>query len=228
MDGTFTPQTAPVLILLGPPGAGKGTQARMLEERFGLRQLSTGDMLRAAVAAGTPAGRQAAGVMQAGGLVSDAIVCQILAERLAEPDCAQGVVLDGFPRTTAQAEALDVLLSAAGRRVNAAIELQVDDARMVARIAGRFTCAGCGEGYHDTFKTPKHEGICDSCGGSAFTRRKDDQARTVMARLDLYHSETAPLIEYYRSKNTLRTVPAMVEIGDIAQELSRIVEQTTV
>lgn len=228
MDGTFTPASAPVLILLGPPGAGKGTQARMLEEAFGLKQLSTGDMLRAAVAAGTAAGREAEAVMQAGGLVSDAIVTQILAERLSEPDCARGVVLDGFPRTTAQAEALDGILENSGRCVNAAIELAVDDARMVVRIAGRFTCGGCGEGYHDTFKPLKAEGVCDHCGGSDFTRRKDDQAKTVMARLDLYHTETAPLIEYYRSKSSLQTVNAMGGISEIAKNLSQIVEKATV
>jgi len=228
MDGRFTADTAPVLILLGPPGAGKGTQARMLEERFGLKQLSTGDMLRAAVAAGTAAGKEAEAVMQAGGLVSDSIVCDILAERLGAPDCAQGVVLDGFPRTLAQARALDDLLDARARRVTAAIELAVDDARMVARIAGRFTCAACGEGYHDMFKPPKSAGLCDMCGGTEFTRRKDDQAKTVMARLDLYHTETAPLIEYYRNKNALQTVNAMGDITDIARDLARIIHQATV
>jgi adenylate kinase len=146
MDGTQTPTAAPVLILLGPPGAGKGTQARMLEERFGLVQLSTGDLLRAAVAAGTEAGQQAKAVMEAGELVSDAIVIAILRDRLTEADCAKGVILDGFPRTTVQAEALDALLEENGQKIDAAISLEVDDAAMVTRISGRFTCGGCGEG----------------------------------------------------------------------------------
>ncbi|MCO5128798.1 MAG: nucleoside monophosphate kinase, partial [Rhodobacteraceae bacterium] len=169
--------TAPaVLILLGPPGAGKGTQARMLEEKFGLVQLSTGDLLRAAVAAGTPAGLAAKTVMDAGGLVSDEIVLAILKDRMGEPDTARGVILDGFPRTAGQAEALDRLLAEAGGRVTAAISLEVDDAAMVGRVSGRYTCADCGEGYHDEFKQPATAGTCDKCGGTAFKRRADDNA----------------------------------------------------
>lgn len=228
MDGSPQPQTAPVLILLGPPGAGKGTQARMLEEKFGLVQLSTGDLLRAAVAAGTPAGQQAKEVMQAGGLVSDAIVLAILKDRLAAPDCARGVVLDGFPRTTAQAEALDHLLAANGQVVNAAIALEVDDAKMVIRITGRFTCGGCGEGYHDTFKPPKTDGTCDVCGAQNMKRRADDNAKTVMSRLDAYHAQTAPLLRYYDDKTMLKTVDAMGDIQDIARDLARIAERLTV
>src|SRR6056297_2201085 len=194
MDGTKTAQTAANLVLLGPPGAGKGTQARMLEDAFGLVQLSTGDLLRAAVAAGTEAGRQAQAVMEAGALVPDEIVLAILKDRLAEPDTAAGVILDGFPRTEAQAEALDALLGAEGRQVDAAISLEVEDAAMVARVSGRYTCAACGEGYHDAFKRPAAEGVCDGCGGTAFKRRADDTADTVAARLQAYHAETAPLI----------------------------------
>lgn len=222
MDGSVTPHIAPVLILLGPPGAGKGTQARMLEERFGLVQLSTGDLLRAAVAAGSEAGMQAKAVMEAGGLVSDDIVLAILRDRLAAPDCAQGVVLDGFPRTTGQAEALDHLLAERGQAVNAAISLEVDDAKMVIRITGRVTCGSCGEGYHDTFKPPATEGVCDICGGQEMKRRADDNAKTVMSRLDAYHAQTAPLLRYYDAKAVLHTVDAMGEIDVIAGKLARI------
>ena len=225
MDGNMTPQIAPVLILLGPPGAGKGTQARMLEESFGLVQLSTGDLLRAAVAAGTEAGKKAKAVMESGELVSDQIVLSILRDRLAEPDCAKGVVLDGFPRTTAQAEALDEMLAASGQRINAAISLEVDDVRMVVRITGRFTCGGCGEGYHDTFKPTQVEGVCDNCGWTEMTRRADDNAKTVMARLDAYHAQTAPLIDYYAQRNALRRVDAMGDIDAIGSDLAIIVSQ---
>ena len=210
-----------VVILLGPPGAGKGTQARMLEEDFGLVQLSTGDLLRAAVARGTEAGQAARAVMDAGGLVSDDIVLAILKDRMAEPDVAKGVVLDGFPRTAGQAEALDALLASSGQKVTAAISLEVDDAAMVDRIAGRYTCANCGEGYHDTFKQPAHAGTCDKCGGHEFKRRADDKAETVRARLVAYHAQTAPLIAYYDAQGVLDRVNAMGAIGDIRKELGR-------
>ena len=227
MDGTQTPTAAPVLILLGPPGAGKGTQARMLEERFGLVQLSTGDLLRAAVAAGTEAGKQAKAVMEAGELVSDAIVIAILRDRLTEADCAKGVILDGFPRTTVQAEALDALLSEKGQKIDAAISLEVDDAAMVTRISGRFTCGGCGEGYHDNFKQPKTAGACDKCGSTEFKRRADDNAETVAARLDAYHAQTAPLISYYASQGALIGIDAMGDINDIADKMTAIVKTAT-
>lgn len=216
--------TPAVLILLGPPGAGKGTQARKLEEQFGLVQLSTGDLLRDAVAKGTEAGKQAKAAMDSGGLVSDAIVIAILRDRLAAPDCAKGVILDGFPRTTVQAEALDGLLSESRQRINAAVSLEVDDAAMVARVAGRYTCGGCGEGYHDDFKQPAQAGICDNCGGTDFKRRADDNAETVGARLEAYHAQTAPLITYYDGKNVLQRIDAMGKIEAIAQELAGIVK----
>ncbi|VVT03149.1 Adenylate kinase [Roseovarius sp. EC-HK134] len=223
MDGSDTPRNAANLVLLGPPGAGKGTQARMLEEQFGLVQLSTGDLLRAAVAAGTEAGRAAKAVMEAGDLVSDAIVIAILRDRLAEPDCAKGVILDGFPRTTVQAEALDGLLAEIGQGIRSAISLEVDDAAMVTRISGRYTCGGCGEGYHDSFKMPNVAGICDKCGGTEMKRRADDNAETVEQRLRAYHAQTAPLISYYGSRGVLARVDAMAEIEAVARELNAIV-----
>lgn len=217
--------TPTVLILLGPPGAGKGTQARMLEQHFGLVQLSTGDLLRAAVAAGTDAGKAAKAVMEAGGLVSDEIVLAILRERMAAPDTAKGVILDGFPRTAVQAEALDALLAETGARVTAAISMEVDDAAMIARVAGRYTCANCGEGYHDQFKQPAVAGVCDKCGGTEFKRRADDNAETAGERLKAYHAQTAPLIAYYSDRGVLTRVDAMGEIDQIAQDMAGIVAQ---
>lgn len=213
----------PVLILLGPPGAGKGTQARMLEEDFGLVQLSTGDLLRAAVAAGTEAGKRAKAVMDSGQLVSDEIVLAILKDRMAQPDVARGVILDGFPRTAGQAAALDSLLAEAGQKVTAAISLEVDDEAMVARVSGRYTCAACGEGYHDAFKQPAKAGTCDKCGGTAFKRRADDNAETVRERLSAYHAQTAPLIAHYDRLSVLERVPAMGSIDDIRAMLADIV-----
>ena len=217
-------QTA-VLILLGPPGAGKGTQARMLEERFGLVQLSTGDMLRAAVAEGTEAGRAAQAVMAGGGLVSDEIVLGILAERMARPDTGKGVILDGFPRTAGQAEALDNLLASRGLRVTAAIAMEVEDEAMVDRVSGRYTCAGCGEGYHDSFKQPAVAGTCDKCGGTAFKRRADDTAETVRERLKAYHAQTAPLIAYYDGRGVLERIDAMADIDVVRDGLAAIVQR---
>jgi adenylate kinase len=221
--------TPAVLILLGPPGAGKGTQARMLQEGFGLVQLSTGDLLRAAVAAGTDAGRAAKAVMAAGQLVSDDIVLAILRDRMAAPDiaggAARGVILDGFPRTAGQAAALDDLLAEAGQKVTAVISMEVDDAAMVARVAGRYTCAGCGEGYHDSFKQPAVAGVCDKCGGSDFKRRADDNAETVGARLVAYHRQTAPLIAHYEGQGVLRRADAMGSIDEVRAALGAMVEE---
>lgn len=225
MSGADTMTRPAVLILLGPPGAGKGTQARMLQDRFGMVQLSTGDLLRAAVAAGTEAGLAAKSVMAAGGLVSDDIVLAILKDRLAAEDTRQGVILDGFPRTTVQAQALDDLLAQSGQRINAAISLDVDDAEMVARVAGRYTCGDCGEGYHDSYKIPVAAGTCDKCGGTNMQRRADDNAATVGQRLSAYHAQTAPLITYYEKQGTLQRIDAMGEIGQIAEELGAIVKQ---
>lgn len=218
----------PVLILLGPPGAGKGTQAKILEDHFGLVQLSTGDLLREAVAARTDAGNAAKSVMEAGELVSDEIVINILRDRLADPDCSAGVILDGFPRTIPQAEALSELLASQGTRVHAAISLEVQDEAMVERISGRHTCDGCGEGYHETFKRPAVEAVCDKCGGQKFRRRADDNAETVRRRLVAYHNETAPLIAFYEGKGALETLDAMGEIEAITDALRQIVRPIVV
>lgn len=219
-----TTTTPAVLILLGPPGAGKGTQARMLEDRFGLVQLSTGDLLRDAVATGTSAGLAAKAVMEAGALVSDEIVLAVLNDRMAEPDVSRGVILDGFPRTSEQAAALDNLLADDGRGVSAAISLEVDDEAMVGRVAGRYTCAACGEGYHDEFKQPATADICDKCGSSDFKRRVDDNAETVRERLKVYHAQTAPLIAHYAKLGVLDSVDAMGSIEDIAGCIAAIVK----
>lgn len=216
------------LILLGPPGAGKGTQARMLTDQHGLIQLSTGDLLRDAVARGTSAGKTAKEVMEAGGLVSDEIVIAIVDERLDQPDVATGVIFDGFPRTVAQAEALDNLLAAKSMKLDSVVSLEVDDAAMVERISGRYTCAGCGEGYHDKFKKPAKPETCDNCGSAEFKRRADDNAETVAQRLKAYHAETAPLISYYEYKGNLRRVDAMGDIDAIASQLSGVVEPAAI
>jgi adenylate kinase len=226
MDGATATRTRPVnLILLGPPGAGKGTQARILEEKFGLVQLSTGDLLRAAVAAGTEAGKAAKAVMEAGDLVSDEIVLAILKDRMADDDVARGIILDGFPRTEAQAAALDALLNAGGQTIDAAISLEVEDDAMVERVSGRFTCAACGEGYHDSFKAPAKDGVCDKCGGTEMKRRADDNAETVRTRLQAYHAQTAPLIAYYAGRDSLVTVDAMASITDVEAALETIVKR---
>lgn len=224
-DNSNTPRRSkmPVLILLGPPGAGKGTQAKRLEDKFGLVQLSTGDLLRQAVANGTEAGKAAKSVMEAGGLVSDDIVLNILADRLGDPDCSAGVILDGFPRTIPQAVALTDLLTAKGAQVDAAISLEVEDEAMITRISGRYTCGICGEGYHEAFKQPKTEGACDQCGSSDFRRRADDNADTVRNRLAAYHAETAPLIAFYEGQGALRTLNAMGDIDTITDALRKII-----
>ena len=223
----MTEQQTTILVLLGPPGAGKGTQARMLEEQFGFVQLSTGDMLRAAVAAGTPAGRAAKQAMDSGDLVSDDIVLGILNDRMAQPDTAAGVILDGFPRTVVQAEALDGMLASEGRRLSAAINLMVDDEAMIERVSGRFTCAGCGEGYHDSFKRPPVQGRCDKCGGDVFKRRADDNADTVRQRLSAYHAETAPLVQLYDRAGILGAVDAMQDIVVVNERLNEMITAMT-
>jgi adenylate kinase len=216
------------LILLGPPGAGKGTQAKKLTDERGLVQLSTGDMLRAEVASGSPLGVEAKKVMDAGQLVSDAIVIGMIDKRTDQPDCAKGFVLDGFPRTEPQAEALDAMLAKKGKKIDAVIELAVDEAALIERISGRFTCAKCGTGYHDTFHRPKKDGICDKCGSTEFVRRADDNAETVKARLVAYRKQTAPILPYYKAKGLLHSVDGMADMSEVARQIDQVLQAVKV
>jgi adenylate kinase len=207
------------LILLGAPGAGKGTQAKRLEESRKLVQLSTGDMLRAAVASGSDLGRQAKEVMDAGQLMPDDLMIQMISERIEQPDCRTGFILDGFPRTTPQAKALDKMLSGKGLRLDAVIEMKVDEDILVERITGRYTCAKCGAGYHDKFQVPAKAGVCDTCGGTEFKRRADDTEATVRKRLAAYRDQTAPILPYYREKGILKTVDGMAPIDEVTRQI---------
>lgn len=212
------------LILLGPPGAGKGTQAKLLQAKFGVIQLSTGDMLRAEVAAKTELGNKVQAVMDAGNLVPDDLIVALIAQRIEKPDCRNGFVLDGFPRTIPQAQALDTMLTTKGLKINHVIEIRVDDQAMVERITGRYTCARCGAGYHNTFNQPKVAGVCDRCGSTEFTRRSDDNEETVRARLKAYHAQTTPIAAFYQQKGVLRGIDGMAAIGEVERQLEAVVD----
>jgi adenylate kinase len=212
------------LILLGPPGAGKGTQAKRLEDRHGLIQLSTGDMLRAVVASGVPLGQQAKEIMAAGKLMPDELMIEMIADRISKPDCATGFILDGFPRTVPQAEVLDRMLEDKGLKLDHVIEMQVDDAALVERITGRYTCAKCGQGYHDTFQKPEVDGVCDVCGSTEFTRRADDNAETVTTRLAAYHKQTAPILPYYKERGVLEAVDGMADIDVVTEQIEALLK----
>ena len=212
------------LILLGPPGAGKGTQASRLVKERGMVQLSTGDMLRAAVAASTPVGLAAKAVMESGGLVSDEIVSSILSERLDQPDARAGFILDGYPRTDVQADSLDAMLAEKGLALDHVIELVVDEDALVDRITGRFTCGSCGEGYHDRYKQPKVADTCDVCGASNFKRRADDNADTVRQRMMEYRAKTAPIIPHYEGRGIVARVDGMADMDAVAASIDKIVD----
>lgn len=210
------------LIFLGPPGAGKGTQAQILQDERKIPQLSTGDMLRAEVAAKSDVGLQAKAAMDAGQLVTDDILIGMIKNRVQKEDCTNGFILDGFPRTVAQAEALDVLLGDMNQDLDAVLELKVDDSVLVERVSGRYTCASCGTGYHDTFKQPEVEGVCDKCGSTDFKRRADDNADTVSSRLEAYHAQTAPLLPYYEGKGLLRSVDGLKDMNDVTDDIRAV------
>ena len=212
------------IILLGPPGAGKGTQAHRLVEQYGMRQLSTGDMLRAAVKAQTDVGKQAKAIMDAGGLVSDDIVSSLIDDELSAMAEDTGAIFDGYPRTRQQAEQLDALLAKHDRKLGRVIELQVDEEALVDRITGRYTCAKCGEGYHDRHKQPEVEGVCDKCGSTEFKRRPDDNEETVRHRMSVYRSETAPILPYYEERGLVARVDGMGSIEEVSSSIDSLLQ----
>ncbi len=213
------------IILLGPPGAGKGTQAHMLEDKRGLIQLSTGDMLRASIKHKEPLGLEAKKIMDAGQLVPDALMIKLIEERIAFADCEKGFILDGFPRTVPQAEALDRMLDSKAKKLDAVIELKVDEPVLIQRVAGRFSCAGCGAGYHDKFRPTKQAGVCDECGGKEFTRRPDDNAETMKTRLQAFRDQTAPILPYYKQKGLLKSVDGMASVAEVNEQIEVILAE---
>lgn len=213
------------VILLGPPGAGKGTQARILMEKYGIVQIAAGDLFREAVKAGTPLGRQVEGILKEGKLVPDEITIKMISERLDKPDCKNGFILDGFPRTVAQAEALEKMLKEKGIKLDGVVQMEVDDQKLVERISGRFTCSGCGEGYHDSFKKPAHADSCDKCGAKGkFTRRADDNEKTVRDRLNVYHTQTAPIIPFYENRKILKKINGMEDVNDVTSQIETVLK----
>ncbi|MGE0252327.1 MAG: adenylate kinase [Dongiaceae bacterium] len=212
------------IILLGPPGAGKGTQARLLQEHYHIPQISTGDLLRGEIAANTALGQQVKALIGQGQLVPDSVMISMLRARLAQPDCARGFILDGFPRTVTQAEALDQMLAEMKRPLKAVIELKVQEDELIRRISGRLHCATCGAGYHEMYNPPAVAGVCDNCGSKEFTRRDDDKPETVKARLKVYNEKTAPILPHYQANGLLRTVDAMLPIEEVNAQIEAILE----
>jgi adenylate kinase len=210
------------IILLGPPGSGKGTQAKRIEQTHGLVQLSTGDMLRATTASDTALGRRVKAIMDSGQLVSDNIIIEMIDQRIRQPDCGRGFILDGFPRNVPQAKALDAMLAERGLKLDHVILLDVDEAALVDRLSGRFTCGRCGASYHDRYNRPSRDGICDGCGGADFIRRPDDRPEAVKARLEVYNRQTAPILPYYRDRAILRRVDGMADIHAVTEEIDKI------
>src|SRR5258708_24336273 len=210
------------LILLGPPGAGKGTQAKRLEQRHGLVQLATGDMLRRAVASGSPLGEKVKAIMEAGRLVPDDIIIEMIADRIAAPDAAHGFILDGFPRTVPQAEALDAMLPEHGRKLDRVILMEVDEATLIDRLSGRFSGGQCGASYHERYHRPRVDGVCDSCGSTSFMCRADDRPEALATRFAAYRNQTAPILPYYRARGILRTVDGMADIDQVTQQIEAV------
>jgi adenylate kinase len=211
-----------IIILLGPPGSGKGTQAKRIQQTHGLVQLSTGDMLRAATDSDTEFGRRVKAIMDSGQLVPDEIIIEMIDRRIVQPDCGKGFILDGFPRNVAQAKALDAMLAAHGLKLDHVILLDVDEAALVDRLSGRFTCSQCGASYHDRYNRPRRDAVCDGCGGTEFTRRADDRPEAVKARFEVYRRQTAPILPYYEERGILRRVDGMADIDTVTRKIDKI------